>query len=236
MFVTHPVFEAESEEIAEYLPLVRSVVRKMALPTCTILDADDLVSMGTIGLLQAKARYRPAQGAFVAFAVPRIRGAVLDGLRKSDTVTRDTRSIVRKINAAESQLLAETGETTDAELSAACGVSAERIDRARSASSVRTVSLDALSEGRDESRSLSERISDGSEDLLAPLLQRELVEEVAGALKQLPARDRTVLALRFAEGLTYKEIAEVLSVSESRISQLQSRAIFRLQRLMGLAA
>lgn len=216
--------------IKQYLPLVRHTVSGMrgAHFQCGAMDFEDLVGYGTIGLIQAVDRFQPSQGVpFTAFAVARIRGAVLDALRASDPLGRASRRIIRKIENTENELSLELERTpTSEEVQAAAGIPAESYWNARAASTVSNVPLDGTA---DEETNWSDRIADGAEPVSSAGERVELMRTLSVAIESLPERERLVLSLYYVEGLKVVDIARVLDLSQTRISQLLHRAYGRLR-------
>lgn len=226
----------DPDEVIKHLPLVRFVVNKMAPKSWTTFDYEDFLSYGTIGLMEALRRYDPEAGPFPAFAIPRIRGAILDVLRTNDFMSRSTRRDVRHVSDAEQRLLVETGSAPADQVERALAMTHERYLAVRQAARVTVIPLDRTVRDDDTLERLGDQVPDQEESALDRLLEKELLEEVTALVTELPQREQFILALRFKEGLTMKEIARVMGLSESRISQLQSRAIYRLQQRLHVAA
>lgn len=226
--------------IEQHLGLVHRVVRQLGGHIPRGLDHDDLVAFGTMGLIEAVDRYDGSKGHnFAAFAAPRIRGAILDQLRAMDPLSRHMRRHVKEIERSTMQLTQQLGRApTRAEIVGAAGLDEQQYRRATSISARVPVSLDAWfstdADGDGES-SPDDRLSDpDAEDFTERVEEEELLRELAQAVAALPERERTVIALRFHEGLTLREIAQVFDVSETRVSQLCARAVGRLRaRLAG---
>jgi RNA polymerase sigma factor for flagellar operon FliA len=223
------------QDISSYIPLVRSVVGKMAAKNWPTFDREDLMSFGIVGLMDAARRYEPGRGSFASFAVPRIRGAVLDALRANDFLPRTVRKDVRRLAEAEWRLLAEEGNASEEALESELGVTSERLSATRQASALKLVGLDLVVDDGEHTGVVQE-VADSSPGALEMYLERELHEELVNLVQELPERERIIISLHFVEGLTMKEIGRVMDLSESRISQLQSRALFRLRTGLGAAA
>ena len=205
-----------------YAPLVRFVVGRVRAGLPLSVDSADLVSDGIIGLMDAIEKFDLTRNlTFQTYAVPRIRGAVLDGLRSADWVPRQVRESIRDIGVAQSALEARLGRLpTEAEVAAELGVSRRKLRTMYADSSHTTiVSLDGLGVS-------------GSLDLRArtrlPGAGEEIPAGFMAAVRALPERDQVVVALYYWEGLSLAEIGQVLGVSESRVSQLRSRAALTL--------
>jgi RNA polymerase sigma factor for flagellar operon FliA len=224
----------ENALVEQYLPLVRVVLGRLAMTLPEHVDQDDLNSAGLVGLLQALRNYDPGCGtSFETYARVRIRGAMLDELRRMDWVPRTVHEKSRKIQDAMARLEQELGcIPSDAQVAKAMNLSlteyTEMLAQIRPAT---FVCLDAVatSDGG-EAGSLGEIIPDTAEDgPVEKTSQRELKEIILKRLKELPVNQRKVLALYYGEDLHLREIAEVLGLTESRICQIHSQAILAIR-------
>ncbi|MDR1873514.1 MAG: FliA/WhiG family RNA polymerase sigma factor [Synergistaceae bacterium] len=227
---------AEHKEriVRRYLPLIRYVVGRMAVSAPSGLDYEDLLSFGVFGLLDAIDRFDPARGfSFQTFAVPRIRGAVLDELRKYDWISRTGREKLQKLNRAMEKVLQDKGRLTDEWLIKEMGVD-EKTYRETLELSSRSyiVSLDEVISLEDGDVNLDGLLADESEGIVSVLENQDDVSRIAEALKRLPEREMQVLSFYYYEGLTLKEIGRILGVTESRVSQIHGRAIAELRALL----
>lgn len=220
--------------VEQYLPLVRYVVARLPVTMPASLDRDDFFSVGVMGLMHAAATYDPARGAsFKTFAYTAIRGAVLDEVRKHDPVPRNRRDRLRKMDRASAALHAELDrEPTLAELATVLGSTEAELDSDLQAlHTSRTLSLDEQYGSDDEGgSSMSSQIA--SDETLDPSTyadDRESLERMTKAIAELPETDRHVVVLYYHEQLYLKEIGEILGVTESRVSQILTRAIERLR-------
>jgi RNA polymerase sigma factor for flagellar operon FliA len=229
-----PAAEHKERIVKRYLPLIRYVVGRMAVSAPAGLDYEDLLSFGVFGLLDAIDRFDPSRGySFQTFAVPRIRGAVLDELRKYDWISRTGREKLQKLNRAIEKVLQDKGKVTDAWLREAMGVD-EKTYRETLELSSRSyiVSLDEVISLEEGEVNLDGVLADESEDIASSLENQDDISRITLALKQLPEREMQVLSLYYYEGLTLKEIGRILGVTESRISQIHGRAIAELRALL----
>jgi RNA polymerase sigma factor for flagellar operon FliA len=222
--------------LCDNLSLVHHVARQLARGLATDADVDELVSAGTMGLMSALESFDIGRGlAFSTFAVPRIRGAILDELRRQDHVPRSVRRKTRSIAAARETLTRSLGRSPAlSELAAALGVDAETLWRWQAdVEGAVHVPLDRTATDRDDVTVTPADILGNGEELTDDRLTRE--EEVAllrEALLGLKDQERTVLSLYYFEELKAREIAEVLGVSESRISQIRSKALGLLREVL----
>jgi RNA polymerase sigma factor FliA len=218
--------------IEQYLPLVRYIVARLPVTMPASLDKDDFYSVGVIGLMHAATTFDPARGAsFKTFAYTAIRGAILDEVRKHDPVPRNRRDRLRKMDRANSELWTELGrEPTLTELAGILECSESDIDDDLQAlHTSRMLSLDE-SYGGDEGNTMSSQIADVlSDDPTSSADNREQLERLTRAIAELPESDRHVVVLYYHEQLYLKEIGNVLGVTESRVSQILTRATERLR-------
>lgn len=220
-----------------YYPLVKNVVRAMArhLPACA--DTEELESVGVTGLVAAVQRYDSSKSeTFEGYASMRIRGAVLDELRRMDRMPRTARQKVRRLQAAVEELEQKLGRTpTDLELRESMGLSVKEFDRLRrSAQKVSVVSLDASADSQhDDSVNLHDAIPDRDSPSAEETLERmEMRELVASKIRCLPARQQKVLAMYYFEELRLADIAEIFGVSEARICQIHTQAVNSLTKIV----
>lgn len=218
--------------VLQYLPLVSYVIGRLTIALPPHLDRNDLFSEGVYGLIHAARTYDPSKGAsFKAHAYTRIRGAILDEIRRADPIPKQQRERLRALEAAYARLTSENGYPPSLdELSQATGFSPEALDALMVlARSLATISLDASLTG---DTSLAECVrSPRIDDDPAVLAERdELLKSLAEAVASLPEREREVIGLYYHEGLLLREIGELLGISESRVCQIHARAIYLLNR------
>jgi RNA polymerase sigma factor for flagellar operon FliA len=226
--------DAENALVEKYLPLVSAAVARLAMTLPDHVDQDDLYSAGLLGLLQALRNFDPACGAsFETFARMRVRGAMLDELRRMDWVPRSIHEKARKIQAVMGRLEQKLGRVPDeAEMAGALDVSPS--EYARLLNEIRPaafVCLDAVNATEDgEGGSLYEVIADNTvESPVEEASRLELKGMIFERLKELPEMQRKVLALYYGEDLHLREIAEVFGLTESRICQIHSQAIMSIR-------
>lgn len=221
----------KDEIVKRFLPLVRYVASRMSVKFPTGLDFDDILSFGVLGLLDAIDRFEPIRGfVFQTFAVPRIRGAILDELRRFDWISRSGREKLQKFEKTLENIAKTRGSADDASLMKAMDMDEKSYkDLLEIASRSYVVSLDDVLALEDGDMQREETIEDDAPSALDILEQNEEVAQVADALKKLPEREQLLLSLYYYEGLTLKEIGQVLGVTESRVSQIHGRALSLLR-------
>jgi len=225
---------AERDRLVEqYLPLVRYVVARLPVTMPASLDRDDFYSVGVIGLMHAAATFDPARGAsFKTFAYTAIRGAILDEVRKHDPVPRNRRDRLRKMDRASAALHAELDrEPTLCELAQHLGCSEQDLDLDLQAlHTARMLSLDDGGSDDGGQVGLLVTVAGNDRDPGDDADEREERERLAKAIAELPEGDRNVVVLYFHEQLFLKEIGQILGVTESRVSQILTRALERLRK------
>jgi RNA polymerase sigma factor for flagellar operon FliA len=224
----------ENALVERYLPLVRSALGRLAITLPEHVDQDDLKSAGLIGLLQALRNFDPACGTtFETYARTRVRGAMLDELRRMDWVPRTIHEKARKIQETIAHVEQRLGRVpSDAEVAQALSISpAEYTGLLTEIRPATFVCLDATCspEGGD-SNSLCDVIADPSSEAPLELASRnELKQIILQRLRELPGSQRKVLALYYGEDLHLREIAELMDLTESRICQIHSQAILSIR-------
>jgi RNA polymerase sigma factor for flagellar operon FliA len=222
----------------EYLPLVKNVAGRMAIGFPKSVELNDLISTGVIGLIEAFNNYDPSRGVkFETYAVPRIRGAILDELRALDWVPRSTRAKSREIEKAMTKLENRLGRSpSEMELAKQLNISTDELLTALDdVSSTTLLSLDELICREDDNRQVPriETIqNEGVSNILHDLERVELRAFLINAISTLSEQERLVVALYYYEELTLKEIGEVMLISESRVSQIHTKAVLRLRAMI----
>ena len=229
--------EEQQELVMQYAPLVRRVARSLPIEIPGLLEYEDAVGYGTCGLVEAVRRYDPAKGTnFHAYAVRRIRGSIIDAFRRMDRLSRTMRQKAKDVQRAQSELEVLLGRSpNEHEAADHLGISINQYREASANSRWVTVSLDRMLERDDDGDSFPAAEMPTSEediDITRSLDERELHEELAKAVQGLPERERLVVALYYVEKLTMKDIAIVLFVSETRVSQLHAQAVKRMRRTL----
>jgi RNA polymerase sigma factor for flagellar operon FliA len=221
--------------IKQYAPLVKYVAGKVAVGMPHSVEFDDLVGFGVFGLLDAIDKYDPDKNVkFKTYAVTRIRGAIFDELRSIDWVPRSVRQKTREIEETIGSLEAQLGRTaSDQEIAAALGVSEDEFLKTMlKISGTSVLSLNDVWYSGDESDKISIGESIESPTSMNPdvIVEKDEIRRVIiEAINELPEKEKKVLVLYYYEDLTLKEIGQVLEVTESRVSQLHTKAILRLR-------
>ncbi|GHT83607.1 RNA polymerase sigma factor FliA [Betaproteobacteria bacterium] len=216
--------------VVSYAPLVKRIAYQLMARLPASVEVEDLIQNGMMGLLDAINRFEPGMAQFETYAVQRIRGAMLDGLRENDWVPRSLRRDMREIENAISQLEQQNGRTpTEVELAECMGVSL--VDYQRMLDDARGHQLiyfeDFTHDGGDDY--LDRHLGEVDDDPLSMLEDADTRAHLVKAIEALPEREKMVMALYYGEELNLREIGEVLNVTESRVSQMHSQAVARLR-------
>ncbi len=227
---------ARERLVVAYSPLVKYVAGRMASGLPAHVEEADLISYGLGGLISAIERFDLSREIkFETYAITRIRGSIIDELRTLDWVPRSVRARAREIERVNVKLEARLQRApTDEELAGALEMSLEEFhDALLQISNSTIVALDELwnvSDSTGDSISLLDTLPDrGAPDPQAVVDQSQLRDRIADAIAALPEREKLVVALYYYENLTLREIGEVLGVTESRVSQLHTKAVLRLR-------
>ena len=230
-----PTPELREQLIVEYAPLVKVVAGKLTMYLGSNVEYDDMVGYGVFGLIDAIDKFDLTKEVkFETYASLRIRGAILDQIRKMDWIPRTVRQRQRKITDAIKEIEARTGKSaTDEEIAEALGISSDEYDDWQNQMKVtNVVSLDEFVEGGSD-------ISDGGsiaakvEKPEEAIEREEMKKMLAEALTTLTEKEQKVVLLYYYEELTLKEISNILEVSESRVSQLHTKALNKLKVKLG---
>ena len=222
------------ELVTRYLPLIKYVVGRMAVTPPTGLDYEDILSFGVFGLLDAVDKFDPSKGfVFQTYAIPRIRGAILDELRKCDWFSRTGREKVQKFNRAVENILRDKGELKDEWVMQEMGIDIDEYYEIQElASRGYMTSLDDTTPLEDGEVSIEATLADDREGAVERLDYESEKQELTEALQELPDREKQMLSLYYYEGLTLKEIGAVMGVSESRVSQIHGKGLSMLRAIM----
>jgi RNA polymerase sigma factor for flagellar operon FliA len=227
---------ARDRLILTYAPLVKYVAGRLGSGLPAHVDEGDLVSYGLLGLIGAIERFDPARDIkFETYAIARIKGSIIDELRSMDWVPRSVRARARDIERTIAALEAKLARApTDEEIAGSLGITEEEFqDSLMEISRTSIAALDELwtssSHGGDPVALIDTIPDPGAAEPQAAMAHTELREALGEAIARLPEREKLVVTLYYYEELTLREIGEVLGVTESRVSQLHTKAILRLK-------
>jgi RNA polymerase sigma factor for flagellar operon FliA len=228
--------QAREALMMEHIRLVQHVARQVIRTTAADAEFDELVSAGTIGLMNAIDKFDPSRGlAFSTFAAPRIRGSVLDDLRRRDHATRSVQKKQRELSRARERLCADLGRMpTDEEMADSIGIDIEKLWRwQRVVEQAARVSIDRQIDAESNGVTVEGlQIDDESHDIEEIVNHSQDVALLREYILELKEQERLVLSLYYFEELKLHEIAEVLGVTESRVSQIRSKALLSLRERM----
>lgn len=216
-----PEAENESYWLNQYLPLVKRVLGQLRYQVNTVMDADDLAQIGIMGLLEALRRYGgPPDESFASFAFKRVRGAILDELRRHDWRPRQLRQQSHQCSQTERELMRRLGRRpTETELADALGIEMDELRRILYAGQL------------EEMESLQELLEHGHEPSYNDAIVRlEQQRHIRALLTRLPEREQRLMSLYYQHELNMKEIALVLDLTESRVCQLHKQCLALLNR------
>jgi RNA polymerase sigma factor FliA len=221
------------ELVLRFIPLVHYVLGRLGFTQDMGSDYEDLISQGLLGLIEAVDRYNPSFGTqFRTYAVVRVRGKILDYLRTMDWLSRTERKRSRSVQKAIAEFwLKNQRAPSDTEIAQLMNIDVDQVQKALVDSSRVIVSLDATRESEDEEeQSLHEIVPDEAQpDPSEIVFQEETMAHLTTAIQGLEQREQLVLTLYYYEKLTFKEIGQVLELTESRVCQLHARAITLLR-------
>ena len=227
--------DARERLILHYAPLVKYVASRVATGLPASVEQADLVSYGMFGLIDALEKFEPARGnKFETYAIPRIKGAIIDELRAMDWVPRSVRFKAREIEKAYSDLESMLKRApTEKEIAERLGVSVRELhDVINQISFVSVLALDELlsvGSDRGEQVSLLDTLADKATDPTTGLEGQETRGLLAAAINSLSEREKIVVTLYYFEGLTLAEIGDILGVTESRVCQIHTKAVNQLR-------
>lgn len=215
--------------ILDHVPLLHHIVGRLGFDASGRIDRDDLLGWGMLGLIGAADTWDPSRGLqFSTFAYPRIRGAILDELRRMDFLPRGRRDKVRAVERAIERVEQRRGcKPSPEEIAEELGLPLEEVDEVLTSARLGT----ALSLEEGASGQLGAMLSDPQCDEPVDSAEwREMKELLVEAIRSLPEQELTVITLYYGEELLLRDIGAVLGVTESRVSQIHSRALYRLNR------
>ena len=218
--------------ILQYAPLVKYVMGRLAISLPAILDYEDILSSGTIGLIEAVERFDATKGVkFETYAIARVKGSIIDTLRALDRLPRSVRQKAKATDEAVNRLTNDLGrEPSDEEVAELLDLPLATYLKNIVEASWITVSMDTVGgpEGEDGPQELP--LADPDQDDITLRIERqELIGELADSIRELPEREQLILSLYYKDELTMREVSKVLGISESRVCQLHARALGRLR-------
>lgn len=223
--------------VLNYISLVRSVMKSISIPANSILTRDDLISSGIIGLIDAIEKYDLDRGVkFETYAVQRIKGAILDELRKVDWLSRTARQKVTEVNSTLDSIQSETGaEATFPEAISKLNIKTSEINTYllayRSSKEGLFINETLFNGDEEETPNFLENLPDESQkNPLDVIIDEEKISIIMDYLNTLPERNRLIITLHYYENLKFKEIGKLLNISESRVSQVHSEVIRQLKK------
>lgn len=228
--------QARDELVLQYAPMVKYVANRLAMNLSTVVEVDELISYGIEGLMDAIEKYDHKRNIkFETYAITRVRGSMIDGLRSMDWAPVSLRQKSKELEKAYAQLEIKLERpATDQEVANELGITIDELSKLlRNLAATTIISLDDFING-DDTGEKKKRIVDLLEDEDTPnaldLVEiAEVKKLLAATIARLPEKEKTVIYMYYYEGLTLKEIGAVLELSESRISQLHTKAILRLR-------
>ena len=227
--------ENREEVIIRYSPMIKYVANRIAMRLPPHIEVDDLISVGVLGLMDAITKYDSSRGAkFKTYAEFRVRGAILDELRSMDWVPRSIRQKASKVDKVVQGLQAKLRrEPEDEEVAKEMGLSLDQFhETLNETKSIPIFSLEDLGiakESGDQQSLLDCLAGKADADPQTQVRLVELKEIIAKAIDALPEKERLMVSLYYYEELTMKEIGAVLDITESRVSQIHSKAVYRLR-------
>ena len=227
--------ENREEVIIRYSPMIKYVANRIAMRLPPHIEVDDLISVGVLGLMDAISKYDSSRGAkFKTYAEFRVRGAILDELRSLDWVPRSIRQKASKVDKVVQGLQAKLRRTPeDEEVAQEMGLSLDQFhETLNETKSIPIFSLEDLGiakESGDQQSLLDCLAGKADADPQTQIRLVELKEIIAKAIDALPEKERLMVSLYYYEELTMKEIGAVLDITESRVSQIHSKAVYRLR-------
>jgi RNA polymerase sigma factor FliA len=216
---------SQQELVGAMMPLVKRIAARMSRGLPSHVRTDDLISAGTVGLLEATRKFESNRSeSFVGYATLRIRGAMLDELRRGDILSQEARTKSRQVQASTQRLRSELGrDPVAAEIAAHMGVSEkEYVEDLEGLQHIKVVAFDPQDEGFG-------LVDDATPSPMDASMFAELKGHLAHAISDLPEKEKLILSLYYEEDLTYKEIGDILNLTAARICQLHSQAVSRLK-------
>jgi RNA polymerase sigma factor for flagellar operon FliA len=228
--------------INKYLPYVKRIVYRIAINRpSNIIEIDDLVNAGIIGLIQAVDRYDPKRkNKFITYAVYRIRGAVLSELRARDFLSRENRKKIRELEMTYLKLAQQLGrEANDTEVAADMGLTIEQFHKIKQNAGISFISFEdfGIFSNKEKESLINYFMQESEIDPFSMIRLKEIKDAIASILGVVSEKEKIVISLYYQDELTMKEIGKILDITESRVSQIHAKAIIHLRerlRNMGI--
>ncbi|KYH29761.1 MULTISPECIES: FliA/WhiG family RNA polymerase sigma factor [Clostridium] len=228
--------DVREQIVKRYIPLVKYIASRVIIGKSKYIEFEDLLSYGMIGLMDALNKFDESKGMkFSTYASIRIRGSMIDEIRKNSPISKGAMDKLNRYNTAIELLQKKNlKDPSNIEIAEELGITVGEVGEIENfINYISVVSLEDLIFSEDDDMSLMGTIEDKkSPNPENALEEQEKIEYLTKALEMLNEKDRTVLSLYYYEGMTLKEIGKVLGVSESRVCQLHSRAIIHLRKMM----
>lgn len=228
--------DVREQIVKRYIPLVKYIASRVIIGKSKYIEFEDLLSYGMVGLMDALNKFDESKGMkFSTYASIRIRGSMIDEIRKNSPISKGAMDKLNRYNAAIELLQKKNlKDPSNIEIAEELGITVGEVGEIENfINYISVVSLEDLIFSEDDDMSLMGTIEDKkSPNPENALEEQEKIEYLTKALEMLNEKDRTVLSLYYYEGMTLKEIGKVLGVSESRVCQLHSRAIIHLRKMM----
>lgn len=228
--------QSRAQLITEFVPIVNSIARRLEIYASSSYDIEDLVSVGVMGLLDAIEKFQPGKGAvFKTYAWHRIRGAILDEIRALDWVPRSIREKARQLEKAYEDVRQRTGRSAEElEVAEELGLAVPQLqEMLAEVGCTSMLTIEDLVVDQEDEEKVNDWLADPyAVDVQEQLELQETKEILAGAIDQLPEKEKLVVSLYYNEEATMQEISMILDLSLGRISQLHSSAILRLRNAM----
>jgi len=227
--------EARNELVLQYTDLVRKIVLRFKGSYNNFGQIDDMINQGMIALIDAVEKFDPYMGnKFETFASLKIKGAVVDYIRKQDWIPRNQRNLARELDEVYTELYAATGyPPSNAEMAERMGITVVQLEKIMQQrhNSILLSYEEAINEQMMVASLLR---NDGKEEGLpeAEVLHSELKEKLVGAIEQLNEKEKLVVSLYYYENLKLKEIAEIMGITESRVSQIHSASMIKMKHML----
>lgn len=226
-------FTKRDRLIVEYAPLVKYIANRIAMRLPPHIDVDDLINSGVLGLIDAIEKFDPSKEVkFKTYAEIRIKGAILDELRAMDWIPRSIRKVINKMMGAYHELEQQLGRPAkDEEMAELLGLEMEEFYKLlKQSAGVPLISLDVLVDYDDKKRNILSCLGDPkSVNGFGIMGLSEVKDAIAQAIDDLPEKEKQVISLYYYDELTMKEIGKVLDLTESRVSQIHTKAVLRLK-------